>query len=262
MSELSNHSVASRLGTAYWRGWLLSGILAGCTATLPSALPSLTQAPNCGDVRSGRISWAAMRSSDVDPSDAQRQAIDETLGQLAKQLSGAEIRSLSRAANSLNNETYSTEFQSADYAKTIGRVLDYRVLNVSHQTIADERQIHVEVEGRVCADDLVKSPLIVAIRDTVGLSTYALRTLESALSKSLARDPRLALADRMALGTYHDIEIRASIHGPRLSSVDRRAAISSIQASVGSEAVAGVAEHATRVSLQAILEATMPINPG
>jgi hypothetical protein len=251
-----HQSVGCPIGAAYRRGWLLSCVLVGCTATLPPAPLTLTQAPNCSDVRSGRLAWNAIAPSGLEPSEAQRQAIDEALNELAKQLSGAEIRSLSRAADSLTDENFSSKFQSADYAKTVGRVLDYRVLDMRHQTVADARQIRIEVEGRVCTDNLVDPPLIVAIGDTTGLSESGVRALGAALSRSLARDPRLALAEGMASTTYHDIEVRAFIDGPRFFSVDRGAAISSIQANLGPQAIDGVPRYATRVSLQATLEAT------
>jgi hypothetical protein len=78
-------------------------------------------------------------------------------------LSGAEIRSLTRSASSLSNDSYSTDFQNAEYAKTVGRVLDYRVLSVGRQTLAGAQEIRVEIEGRVCADDIFKPPLVVAL---------------------------------------------------------------------------------------------------
>lgn len=244
-----------RLGP--WGGLLVSCGLAACTATLPPAPPELTQAPNCGEVRSGKIAWNALRPLDQEPSEAQRQAIEETLAQLARQLSGAEIRSLTRAANSLSNDTYSTDFQNADYAKTVGRVLDYRVLSVSRRTLAGGQEIRVEVDGRVCADDLVRPPLVVALGEARGVSGDALSRLEAALSRSFARNPRLALADGSARDTYHDIDVRASLSGPRVSVMDRSAAISAIGTSLGRQTVADVSRHATHVSVEAVLQATI-----
>jgi hypothetical protein len=61
----------------------------------------------------------------------------------------------------------------------------------------------------------------------------------------------------VATKTYHDIEIQASLSGPRLSAVDRGTAISAIETNLGRQAVAGVSRYATRVSLEAVLRATI-----
>jgi hypothetical protein len=174
---------------------------------------------------------------------------------LVKESSGTEIRSLTRAADSLNNKSYSSEFQAAEYAKAIGRVIDYRILDISSHKVADAWQIHVEVQGRVCADDLVKPPLIVAIRDSGSLSPAGVAALQDSLSKSFAHYPRLALADRAAANAYHDIEIEATLDGPRSWSVDRSAAISAIRLHLGSTAASGIAQHGTRMSLRVTLRA-------
>jgi hypothetical protein len=223
---------------------------------LPPAPSSLVQADNCRDVRSGRLAWDVSRPLSLDASESRRQAINEALSEFVKEFSGTEVRSLARTADSLTKESYTSEFQAAEYAKAMGRVIDDRILDISSHQVAGSWQIHVEIDGRVCVDDLVKPPLIVAIRDSGSLSPAGVAALQGSLSKSFAHDPRLALADRAAANAYHDIDVEASVDGPQSWSIDRSAAISAIRLHVGSAAASGIAQQGTRVSLRVTLRAT------
>lgn len=240
--------------------WLVTCTLAGCANTLPSAAPSLVQAPNCHHARSGKLTWQVVRPLAVDRSESQKQAINEALLELVKQLAGIEVRSLTRSADYLSGENFKAEFQTSDYAKARGRIVDYQVIRLEHRTLADMRQIEVEIHGRVCTDNLAKPRLLVAIRDTAGLSAHGLRTLQAALSGSVARDRGLDFAEKGAAETYHDIEIRASMDGPQSQPVDRRRAISAIEANLGHGAAIGIPQHAIRVSLTVVLYATLHEN--
>lgn len=226
-------------------------------ATLPAAPGSLIQAPNCADVRSGSITWNTSRDALMAQAVAKQSAIDETLMELVRHLAGTDIRSLTRTDLHIENDALTDQLQVANFAKIKGRILDYNIISIQQGSEKKLNLFKIELSGRVCADNLVDEPMIVALKNSHNIPHDLLNVIESELSRNFAAYPKIVLADKGASKTYNDIEINVDVDPPRSSIVDRSDAIAALKSSLGENAVQGISQYATRVELRMTMSANI-----
>jgi hypothetical protein len=224
---------------------------------LPPAPTTMMQASNCAKVRTGSITWNTSRNSSITPANAQQSAIDETLIELIKQLAGVEVNSLTRTNLYLENDNLDDQLQVASFAKAKGRILDYEILDIRKTTEGQLSLFTINLDGRVCADDIVAGPKVAALGKLKNIDAGLLSFVESELSRNFAAYPKIVLADNVASKTYHDIEIEVVVDPPQTSTIDRSAAIAAIKESLGSKAVRSIAQYATRVELRVTMRASV-----
>ena len=224
---------------------------------MPTETYPMPRAFNCGDIRSGMISWDTVSSSDVDLVLAKQAAIEGTLVEMVKQLAGTNIKSLSQNTISLSNDVLNEKYKLEHYVKIKGRVIDYNVIDIKHTKIDDSVLFHIELRGNVCADDIIEPPLIVALQHPAGVSANKVDVILSSLSKNIAKSRRLSLIDDNASEAYHDINITISLEDPRTWLVDRHNAIKTIQSNLGRHSAEGIDRYVTRVSLRVSMNASM-----
>jgi len=227
------------------------------SASLPAAPDVLASATNCTDVRSGSIIWNTSRDALMTEVVAKQSAIDETLLELVKQMAGIDIRNLTRSDLHMENDTLSDRLQIASFAKIKGRILDYKIANIKRSSEAKLNRYQIELSGRVCADNIVDEPMVVALRNSQNLPRDLLRMIESELSRNISAYPKIIMADNDASKTYNDIEINVEVSAPQSSIVDRSDAIVAIKLSLGENAAKGISQYVTRVELRMTMNATV-----
>ena len=245
-----------------YRGMLSIGLVLLCVkpgfaATLPPSPEFHAGAANCAEVRAGAITWSTSRDRSMAQSSAQQDAIAETLTELVKQLTGIEVKSLTRTNVHLENEHLDDQMQVASFAKVRGRVLDYEVLNIRKTFEGQLALFEIELEGRVCADEYVDGPTVVALGITQKISARLLNSVESELSRNFAVYPQLILANEVSSKVYSDLEIDIEVGRARTRVVNRSDAIAAIRASLGNQAARNLSQYITRVELRVTMSANV-----
>jgi len=232
-------------------------VASGCNkATLQTKQTDVAFQANCFEVRSGSITWDVTSPSNLSSADSRRIAIDETIAELIRQVSGTEVNLLSQSEMSLVNDKLDDSIKISRYSKTKGRLINYRLQNIEEGTEGDVKRFKVTLTGDICVDDIVDPPLIVAIRHPESIQKNRRKSLIAALGNYIATMPRLALnANNESKDSYYDIYITASFTGPHAQRLDRQDAINAVRQELGVRSASRLERYVTKVSLHATLQA-------